>query len=139
MGTRGPIPKRSEQRIRRNKDEGSAVEKITAIGRVEAPPLDFDDPHPMIVDFYDSLQDSAQAQYYEPSDWEFARVTLHFLDKQLKTGKPSAQMYAAINTALSNLLVTEGDRRRVRLEIEREQAKGDLIDVAQMFRERMAK
>src|SRR5690554_1755318 len=44
MGTRGPIPKRSEQRIRRNKDEGSAVEKITAIGRVEAPPLDFDDP-----------------------------------------------------------------------------------------------
>src|SRR5690554_8074676 len=101
MGTRGPIPKRSEQRIRRNKGEGSAVEKITAIGRVEAPPLDFDVPHPMIVDFYDSLQDSAQAPYYQPSDWEFASVTLHCLHKQLKTDKPSAQIYGAINTTLS--------------------------------------
>src|SRR5690606_34329976 len=103
MGTRGPTPKRSEHRIRRNKGEAGPVEKITTTGRLEATPLSFDNPHPMIVDFYDSLQDSAQAQYYEPSDWEFARVTLHFLDKQLKTGKPSAQMYAAINTALSNL------------------------------------
>lgn len=137
MGTRGPVPKRSDRRVRRNKDENQPIEKITAIGSVSAPPLGLDDPHPMIVDFYDSLQDSAQAQYYEPSDWEFARITLHFLNQQIVNKRPSAQMYAAINTALSNLLVSEGDRRRVKIEVERDSAKAELADVASIFRERL--
>lgn len=137
MGTRGPIPKRSDRRIRRNKDQDQP-EIISAIGRVAAPPLGFE-AHPMIEDFYDSLQDSAQAQYYEPSDWEFARITLHFLNGQLLAKKPSAQMYAAINTALSNLLVSEGDRRRVKVEIDRETATEELADVASIFRERLSK
>lgn len=137
MGTRGPVPKRADQRIRRNKDE-QPVETVTAVGAVEAPELGFPDPHPMIVDFYESLTNSAQAQFYEPSDWQFARFTLHFADRLVKSGKPSSQMLAAVNSALSDLLVSEGARRRVRLEVEREQAKGQLIDVAALFRERMA-
>lgn len=138
MGARGPVPKRSSQRVRRNKD-AAPVERIPAVGTVEAPELGFEDPHPMIVDFYESLKESAQARFYEPSDWQFARFTLHFADRLVKSGKPSSQMLAAVNSALSNLLVSEGDRRRVRMEIEREQAKDNLIDVAEMFRERMAK
>lgn len=139
MGTRGPIPKHSDERIRRNKDEGQGqVEKVTAIGAVEVPELGIDDPHPMIRDFYESLKESAQAQYYEPSDWQFARFTMHFANKLVCSGKPSSQMLAAVNAALTNLLVSEGDRRRVRMEVEREEAKGQLVDVAQMFRDRMS-
>ncbi|GAA1940357.1 hypothetical protein [Amycolatopsis minnesotensis] len=137
MGTRGPVPKRADQRVRRNKDE-QPVETIAAAGAVEVPDLGFPDPHPMIVDFYESLTNSAQAQFYEPSDWQFARFTLHFADRLVKSGKPSSQMLTAVNSALSDLLVSEGARRRVRLEVEREQAKGQLIDVAALFRERMA-
>ncbi len=137
MGTRGPVPKRVDQRVRRNKDE-QPVETVTAPGAVDVPALDFPEPHPMIVDFYESLTNSAQAQFYEPSDWQFARFTLHFADRLVKSGKPSSQMLAAVNSALSDLLVSEGSRRRVRLEVEREQAKGQLIDVAALFRERMA-
>ncbi|SMD26485.1 hypothetical protein [Kibdelosporangium aridum] len=31
MGTRGPVPQRSDQRLRRNKDEGSEIEKLHAV------------------------------------------------------------------------------------------------------------
>lgn len=133
--TRGQVPKRSSERIRRNKE--NEVETVPHIGPVEAPELGFPDPHPMIVDFYEALKESGQAQYYEPSDWQFARFTLHFADKLIKSQKPSSVMLTAINSALSNLLVTEGDRRRVRMEVEREQAKAELYDVADLFYEEL--
>lgn len=137
MGTRGPVPKRSDERIRRNKDD-SPVEKVQAVGTVEVPELGFADPHPIVVDMYESLKDSAQSQYYEPSDWQFARYTLHFADQQLKSSKPSAQMVTALNQAFTDLLLSEGARRRVRLEIERAQAGAQVIDFAEMFRQKMA-
>lgn len=136
MGTRGPIPKRSEERIRRNKDDVE-VTTIDATGVVEQPDLGLDDPHPMIVDFWTSLGESAQTKYYEPSDWQYARFTLHFADKLVRSGRPSSQLLAAVNSSFTDLLVSEGSRRRVRLEIEREQKNADVIDIAKMFEERM--
>lgn len=138
MGTRGPVPKRSEERIRRNKDEGP-VETIEIVGEFPVPELGFDDPHPMIVDFYESLKDSGQSRFYEPSDWQHARIVCHFLDGQIKSSRPSGQMLATLHSMMTDLLISEGARRRVRLEIEREQAKNNVIDVAQMFRDRLAK
>lgn len=136
MGTRGPIPKRSEERIRRNKDDVE-ITRIEAVGQVESPELGLDDPHPMIVDFWNSLAESAQSKYYEPSDWQYARFTLHFADKLVKSGRPSSQLLAAVNSSLTDLLVSEGARRRVRLEVEREQSKAQVIDIAAMFQEQM--
>jgi hypothetical protein len=137
MGARGPVPKRSEDRIRRNKPE-VPIEKITSIGTVVAPPLGLDDPHPTTQSFYDSLGGSAQSQYYEPSDWEYARITMHFVDRLLKNpgGRGVAMLLATVNGMLSNLLVTEGDRRRVRIEVERDNQGGDVVDIAEFFRQR---
>lgn len=139
-GITGPVPKRSEERIRRNA-EVIPIEKLAAAGLVIAPPLALDDPHPMVVNFYDSLKESAQAKYYEPSDWQYARYIMYFVNKLIRYQgeKPSAVMFAAINTALSNLLVTEGDRRRVRIEIERDGQEADITDIATYFRERAQK
>src|SRR5699024_1364313 len=109
MGSRGPIPKRSEERIRRNKDEVE-ITKIQAGDVVEQPSLGLDDPHPMIVDFWDSLGESAQNRFYEPSDWQYARFTLHFADQLSKSGPPSSQLLAAVNAAVGDLLVTEAQR-----------------------------
>ena len=39
---------------------------------------------------------------------------------------------------LADLLVSEGARRRVRLEIERSESEGDVLDVADLFRQRLA-
>lgn len=91
----------------------------------------------MIVDFWDSLGESAQSKYYEPSDWQYARFTLHFANKLVQSGRPSSQMLAAVNSALNDLLVAEGQRRRVRLEIERAQSQAQVVDIAAMFQERM--
>ncbi len=132
------MPKRSDQRVRRNKDDATTTEKVTALGAVVVPELGIENPHPLIVDFYRSLRESAQAKYYEPSDWSYARFILHHANTLVSSSRPSAQMFAAVTSALSDLLVAEGHRRRVRLEIEREQAAGQVVDVASMFKDRFA-
>lgn len=137
MGDRGPIPKRSDERIRRNTENGT-TDKVTVIGPVPIPQLGIEDPHPIVTDLYRSLTESAQKRYYEPSDWEYARFTLHFADSLLKSPRPSAQLLASVNQMLSNLLVSEGDRRRVRLEVERTQTgDGVVVDIASVYRERL--
>lgn len=138
MGQTGPVPKRSEQLIRRNAQE-VPVDKITVIGPVEIPELGIPNAHPLIQDLYRSLTESAQKQYYEPSDWAYARLALHFANKLVKSSKPSAQMLVSVNQMLTSLLMTEGDRRRVRLEIERNQSDegGQVLQVADLFRQHL--
>ena len=138
MGARGPVPKREDQRIRRNIQE-VPTEKLTVIGQVPIPELGIDDPHPLIEDLYLSLRDSGQARWYEPSDWAYARLALHFADQLVKSSRPSAQLLVTVNQMLSSLLVSEGDRRRVRLEIERQQDAngGEVLQVADLFRQRL--
>ena len=136
MGARGPVPKRSEERVRRNKPE-VPVDKIEVIGPVETPELNFPDPHPLTVDLYASLSQSAQSRFYELSDYQMARAILHFFDIEVKKGKASAQMVQTVFSQLTDLLLTEGARRRVRLEVERDQAAGEVIEVADMFRARL--
>lgn len=137
MGERGPVPKRSEERIRRNKIE--PTDRVEMIGDVEVPPLDIPNAHPIIEDFYESLKQSGQSKWYEPSDWQYARYTLSFANRLIKNNRPSSNMFAAINSALQDLLVSEGQRRRVRMEVERNEAKGEVVDLAEMFREKLSK
>jgi hypothetical protein len=118
-GPRGPIPKREEERERRNAPD-MPVEHVQVEGEVDIPALGLSDTlHPLVVDLYESMGISGQAAFFEPTDWQMARVTSYFLDKLLKSSKPSAQMLDVVNKMLSNLMVTEGERRRLRLEIER--------------------
>jgi hypothetical protein len=133
----GPVPKRSEERIRRNIDP-TPIDKVQAYGAVVQPPLAIDNPHPLVIDFYHSLGESAQSKYFEPSDWQYARIVCDYLNQELRFGgKRSAQMLAAINSMLVDLLVTEGQRRRVRMEVERQSDHGgSVIDVAALFRNR---
>lgn len=138
-GKGGGIPKRSDQRVRRNKDVVE-IDTISMQGEVEVPELGIDNPHPIIEDFWDSLPVSGQTQYWEPSDWQFARVALHFLNAQIKASRPSGQILATVNSMLTDMLVSEGARRRVRMEVERNANKpegGEVVDVAAMFRQRM--
>lgn len=146
MGDRGPIPKRDEQRIRRNA-EYKDIEKVTAIGQVPIPDLGLDDPHPLVTDLYRSLTESAQRRFFEPSDWQYARLAMYTLNEMLQmTDKDgdkrpiSAMKLQTINQMLSDLLMTEGDRRRVRLEVERQPTGGDakILDVADLFRQRLS-
>lgn len=131
----GPVPKRSEERVRTH--DNNVIDRVKAFGVVKKPELGLgDNVHPIITDFWEAVGESAQSRYYEASDWQYFRVSLHFLNKLLNTGKPSAQMLTVVNQMLTDLLVTEGARRRVRMEIERNQTDQDaeVKDISDYFR-----
>jgi hypothetical protein len=117
MGERGPVPKRKAERRRRNK--GSDPETVPALtAAVDAPPAN-EEWHPAATDWYGSLSLSGQAQFYEPSDWEAARLVAGELSAYLRAPKRSAMMFSHLWSAMTDLLTTEGARRRAAIEVER--------------------
>lgn len=122
MGSRGPIPKRSEERRRRNKVDGPELVTAPSGPPTELPDLPDPDPnwHEIATDWYLSLRESGQAAFYEPSDWAVARYVAELMSRALSSDRPpNGQYVAALNSAMSSLLTTEGDRRRARMELER--------------------
>ena len=110
--------------------------------------------------YWESFASSGQSIYYEPSDWMTAYTLMEMLDRHLKpqdvkTGefRPAVQdggeveyiftpkripvpagVMNSILKGLTSLMATEGDRRRLRLELERQSAieaaaTGDVIDI----------
>lgn len=111
------VPKRSDERRRRNKS--NAVEKVLLEGNVEPPELNLEDPHPIAVDMYEALKSSGQARFFEPSDWQRARLMCEMVSRLLLSKRLSSTLYATIQQDMNELLFTEATRRRVRMEIER--------------------
>jgi hypothetical protein len=52
------------------------------------------------------------------------------MSRNLENGRFSAQLFAAVMAASTTLLVTEGDRRRLRVELERASAAVDADEEA---------
>lgn len=139
MAKRGPAPKRSDQRRRVNKrpDDGG-VDRAPGAGEVEPPAAD-PEWHPIALAWFNSLAASGQSAFYEPSDWATAVFIAESMSRELKpqglvykgeitsyhTMTVKASMLSALMSAMGNLMVTEGDRRRLRLELIRPQPDGD--------------
>lgn len=131
-GRGGPVPKRSEERVRRNKVETST---ILMIGDVEVPEPD-EAWHPIAVQWYRSLAKSGQAKYFEPSDWAAAQLLAQQMTRMCAMRRASATMLAAVWAGMGDLLTTEAERRRVRIEIVRkpvaDNADGELASVTSL-------
>lgn len=120
MGERGPIPKRDEERVRRN---------APAEGDIQTSSFNIDEPvkipsatfiHPTVKGLWNSLKASVNVQYYEPTDWWYAILTLELWDDILSAGKrPGAMELSALDSMLQRMLITEADRRRVKIEAKR--------------------
>lgn len=134
-GRGGPVPKRSHQRHgHRAKSELEAIDRVPAAAKVDVPPAD-EEWHPIAKRWYESLAESGQSYYYEPSDWATAYLIAESISRDLKpqfvginekTGERVIETIpmkgaslAAYLKAMTALLVTEGDRRRARVELER--------------------
>lgn len=127
MGARGPVPNRSNDLSRdRDANRGGRPD----ITRGELRPVTIPDPdpdwHPIATMLWESLLNSGQSDFYQDSDWAMAFSLcddLSYYKKPLKDRdgneyhKRSGQMLQTIYSAMSNLLVTEADRRRVRIEL----------------------
>jgi len=115
MGARGPAPKREDQRRRRNKTE--PVDRVVPDGQVRGPDLS-GEHSTAAVEWYEALRRSGQSVFFEPSDWAYAQhIVCTAIDTYVR--KPSAMMLQSINSAMASLLVTEADRRRLRVELEK--------------------
>jgi hypothetical protein len=115
-GIRGPVPKRSDQRRRTNAPE-IPIETTPPARQAYRRPTPQADWHPLARRWWNALAKSGQSAWYEPSDWEHAYIWADLLSRQLASDKPSAMMLVAWNDAAARLLVTEGDRRRMRIEL----------------------
>jgi len=132
MGSRGPTPKRSQERRRRNKD--SKPTKGKAAPNVK-PPAAKREWHPIAKAWYKSLADSGQSEFYEPSDWAMALIVAESIHRDLepqvvgiaeRTGEAVMEKVpmkgaslSAYLKAMTALMVSEGDRRRAGIELER--------------------
>lgn len=117
MGVKGPVPKRTDQlhghRAPPPTDKAPASPRSAARWPAADP-----DWHPLAKRWWAALAKSGQAKFYEPSDVAHACVWAEMLSRQLASDKPSSMMLAAWDAASVRLLVTEGDRRRLRIELE---------------------
>lgn len=97
--------------------------------------------HPVAEQWYRSLAQSGQALFYEPSDWSTAYLVADQISRALEprptvigedsSGEPIIRYMVvpmpgatlnAILKANSSLMASEGDRRRLRIELDRKKA-----------------
>lgn len=108
------VPKRSEERRR---DRGPATDRSA---RVLDEKLGPEFPGYLTVgqlarDWYEALRTSGQARWYTDSDWATAALIAVSIDEYV--AQPQASMLSSILTGIGNLAGTEGDRRRLRIEL----------------------
>jgi hypothetical protein len=86
--------------------------------------------HPAAREWFESLEKSGQAIFYQPSDWATAKVLAEILSRSLSGGKMTAALIERWQVGATELLTTEGARRRVRIELERVTEQEAVPDVA---------
>lgn len=113
-------PKRSDQRLGHRTQAERARTTTVAVqaGEVDVP-APGEQWHDIARDWYLGLASSGQARFMEPSDWQAARYVAEVITKNLEAPRFSAQLFAAVWTAMNDLLTTESARRRAHIELER--------------------
>lgn len=113
----GPIGKRSDQLRRRNKPE---VPILHAEGGDD---VEWPDPpdhwSEYAIEWYESLQISGTSAFFEQSDVAQALWTAELMSRALGSEKLNGQLISAIMSSMSELLTSEGSRRRMRIELAR--------------------
>lgn len=118
-GPRGPVPKLSEERRRRNASEGPPLLKLATRTPSSTASEPSDAWHPVIIDWYNGLREGPEAEFLTPAGWAFVRYLAERESANLESTRPSAMVSALFVAAQADLLTTEGARRRLRIELER--------------------
>lgn len=134
MGARGPVPNREADLARPRSRKGADQQPVTK-GQMRKVTVPRADPewHPIAKMLWEGMKKSGQADFYQQSDWAFAYslcedLSMYKNPLTAKDGteyhKRSGQMLQTIYSAMERLLVTEGDRRRVRIELQEPEPEG---------------
>lgn len=139
----GPVPKRSNQRHHQGAEYGDRIEMKKAPGRGPGKlPRVSPGWHPLMKDWFRSLKESGQSQFYEASDWQTARLLAEIMSQELNSDEPvKASMLAEFNRAAASLMTTEGERRRLRVELQAPQDghdDGKVVSIMDRYREKLS-
>lgn len=120
----GPVPKSSEQRRRRRSANELPGPDVAPAGAEVVWPEADPEWHPIASRWYESLANSGQSVLYQESDVATAVYVAEAMSRNLTDGKFSAMLFQSVNSAATELMTTEGSRRRLRLEL----ARGPQVD-----------
>lgn len=159
----GPVPKKDAERRRRNKspENTGSLSSIPAevvnvdellVGEVEIP-LPDEEWHPIAIQIYEAQMRSGQVIWMEPSDWAMLWMLCESISRDFseqvvgitEDGTVVKDFIPLKGASLSSylkafeaLLMAEGGRRRLRIELERQKrldaaAQGDnkVVDIVQ--------
>lgn len=120
-----PAIPRPEAELARPRARKGGNPQSTVIGTRRGAVQPLSDPawHRIALMLWDALGDSGQADFYEASDWAVAYALCDDLSEYKratwKDGNPkrSPEMLKALQAGMTSLLMTEGDRRRVHMEL----------------------
>lgn len=119
FASRGPVPNRDDDLARPRSRKGSDAQPVTRGTAREAHAPEADPSwHPIALQLWDAVTASGQTDFYQQSDYAVLFSLCDDLSHFKSSAKRSAQMAQTIYSALGSLLVTEGDRRRARIELD---------------------
>jgi hypothetical protein len=115
----GPMPRREDALARPRSRKGSDQQSVT---KGVMRPVDFcmdanENWHRIARQLWDACVSSGQSDFYQNSDYALLYSICDDLSLYKMSGKQSGQMLMTIYSAMERLLVAEGDRRRVRIEL----------------------
>lgn len=124
------------------RNPSTGVDKPVAKKEAVQPPLVFPNdnltrkpivPEKMTVDLWESMAVSGFQEYYTQADWQAALILVFNLDQMIKEmigkGSLAAMKMSELRAVMSDLLVVESSRRRLRLEVQRAEAAGESMEV----------
>jgi hypothetical protein len=116
----GPNAKRSEERVRRNIDDGIQV-SFGAMMPVEKLDFDLMGWDNRAVDFIKAATQSGQSAWYQQSDLQYLLLLGHYVDliyKQIDKGQlPNGKTLDSIDRMMNALGYTEMHRRDMNIEL----------------------
>ena len=131
-----PVAKRDDKR--RNKVTRPADKIYTSDGDLPTKqppaPSNWD---PRVKKWYRSLKTSAQSVFYEDSDWQIAIMGGHLYNDWFD--RNTAASIREFRAVTGSLLMTEGDRRRSRIEVHRQKKTDKIPEGAKTVQEYRAR
>lgn len=112
--------KRDEEKIGHGHGKRDKPARVVIAEEVEYSPPDpakeWSEPNKR---WYESVKLSAYSILYEPSDWETVWMLCQWRHSLENSPRLSAYALSALITSMGDLMITEGSRRRAKIEIQR--------------------
>ena len=140
LGISGPIPQPDESLARKRTRKGGEVKPLTVGERLptKAPRANAA-WHPIAKQLFNAAKTSGQSVYYQNTDWWLLYSLCDDLSVYKSKDYRSGQMLQTIMSSMERLLITEGDRRRVRIELQEAPTPKPTLTVVglDLYRERL--